>query len=1299
MHTLVLLGNLRTATLFEELGESTTGWSDVMNSVSNALEEDVDLPLANATSILSGSIATIGDVQYYLDQYIALFGDGVGSIADKMQNDSSGLPVGGSSLLQRRHQDATASIFAERLGGANALDGVRMKGRQSPSVSTFSLVQEAPKSQLVPLIQSLANVTSSDIWRLINRTVPEAQREELVERTRSFIRGTTNLSLEEARAAINNTICATMSASVVHLQQMSGKGTQGDVCEPFRTFYRGDSNLALLNDKLKSMSFYDPPSSYNETMDLILEVYYNITNATEPPENATVVREALRDFILNATNITNPLDYEEALELLNETVHFLVPILLTPLEAKLVDLWNEIEPALNITGEFLYRFADKVQHFLEDFSKSLDRAQKVFDLIMNNFKGVGEGKEQMEYDTFNLFDVSGTGWISVDDLKEVSVMYDFPALAGEKAEELHKDYDVNQDGKIKEDEFSLLVEDDTVPGVMSEVLRQYSSKLQTIAGNIAAAKDREEVATATVDYLTLVCAKNLTKVGWVSDALTNGSLPIEFTTDVLVGLAMDVDNPDKVTTADVGQIVVGEMCRLDADYVQQCVDLMGDPVFWESEGFDPQDQPVAIERVTNWMENSGYVSLLSLAHAAKNPTSLLALYKNKVKISSDLPMVLGQVVKRRMKRYIVLKAQRRHQREAQLYCTDSSVSLRNKLLGGTSAMSLLAGDSQDQAVNKGQPAAPETLQFAQWLSWNASDTSKRFEEQSFDYSGSSSSQSQSVGDKVMGMLNKISGALDTMKEYASESGQEKMKDVFFGFPDRAADEIVAAFDEKLQEALAEYEEQEAAAFTYIKGLFASHEDGAPPPSPMKAVNDSGLGNSTFGNISRQIANSSIGEAIERYLNSSDWVNESGGVLNATGAYPPEEESDVNELMQVTTRSGLALQQSAPKHHRMKKTLTGAMALHRNWGDSRPRNKDAERKSLVQVSAHGTILEEEEEEPAALFQTGSEVTKAAASQVNAHDGISLGSALVDLADEPTLEPTLAPTLYQPTVAPEDEGLLEDEDYDPYAWEELSSYLANLKSILPEVTDSYKLARRKTSDLGSNLAKNFGTFKDKGSPIFDDMSDLYAILWTCYYALFVFLTFLMLLYGFWGSGWCGGCCPNVERTDEDPEEQERPYTFLEKIQCCCAACGTCITRSCGTSAAFWSIAIFFQIIALILFIVSIVLTLVGGIKAFLSAGCGQVYVLTDPTVCTTYMETVEFFLQSFLKDTSDLAGEVCEDTKLTTCQLIADELKVTFISITVGSIAAAVLTFQLVVEAAIVHERHRWMYFFKEVNKEA
>jgi len=467
--------------------------------------------------------------------------------------------------------------------------------------------------------------------------------------------------------------------------------------------------------------------------------------------------------------------------------------LMTNLRTGMYSFLDIIRPALIRIGQFLIQFGEQVQAGVEGFSTTIDRVQQLFNELMAEFTEVGLNKEEMIYDTYGLFDVTGTGTISVTDLQNVSNIFGISALQGQMAVDLHETYDINEDGELDESEFHLFVDDERIPMSMSVVLREYSRRLSQVSGNLAAGRMREEIATSVVNYFALVCAKNHTKVGWVSDRLTNGSLPLEFTAGILKQLVINADDVNKLTVVDVGPVVIAEMVRLQPDYVSQALELMSDPEFWVSEGFDIEVQPEIVEVATRWV-----VEALHAEHAAP---SLRQLFGKEAAIASikeatteallaAMPAAARSMTKRRVKRFKAQRLQQKIQRHERLFSSHTSRMLFNELLGGRTASGGGQSPAVEAAINSGVPAVPATLQFAEWLSWNASDTADRFQEQCFTYSGQSSNTLNSFANQMKSMAARISSFLDTMMEHATPRGIQELEERVVNFLDSAADEIM-----------------------------------------------------------------------------------------------------------------------------------------------------------------------------------------------------------------------------------------------------------------------------------------------------------------------------------------------------------------------------------------------------------------------------------------------------------------------------------------------------------------------------
>lgn len=256
--------------------------------------------------------------------------------------------------------------------------------------------------------------------------------------------------------------------------------------------------------------------------------------------------------------------------------------------------------------------------------------------------------------------------------------------------------------------------------------------------------------------------------------------------------------------------------------------------------------------------------------------------------------------------------------------------------------------------------------------------------------------------------------------------------------------------------------------------------------------------------------------------------------------------------------------------------------------------------------------------------------------------------------------------------------------------IMTLLTDIQLALPTVVDDLKFARTEVSAIAETLDTIFSNFQSSGPPIFEEISSLYSTLWIVYFVVFAVLTASVLFYGFWASGWFGGPKPSSDG------DYQPPQTCMERMRCCCSSCLSCM-RSCHDSnLCFWSFVILLEIIVFVLFIVAIVLCLLGGIKAFISLGCTTIYVVNDETICQGVLSLIGSFLSTFFSGIGDLAT-ACGDQNLLTCGLIASKTASATMYMILGSLIAAVLSFQMIIETAIMHERARWRKIFDDEAK--
>lgn len=1114
-HSLVLSGNLATAKAMSTLGKSTGGWSSIGTEVSGSLTSELDKIMTNVTGVLTKAIKSLVSVQTAIDTVLGL----AGSVTD-----------------------ASTSAFEKGMS-------------KNATGKGAGFVQTQASVDMYKMHEALKNHSYAGPW------APKMG----------------DLTVEGGLASPKGSLIE---------QEVNFMGQLG---QPVMAALDPIEVLTDLEDfeedeLLKSLPVWNTRTVESLTGNVMTGALQFWRTARDH-----AARLSPEQVPANASSFPTPQEFKIAL---TATIHELVKQLTSGASKVLNKLFAVIEPALIQIGKWVTTFGTKVTDKIEQFMTSLDNVQKIFDQIMAKLSSSsGEGKDQMIHESYNLFDASHTGYISAQDLKDVGKFYGVNGLMGGKADELFKTYDEDNSGKMLKPEFNLFVEDTSVPNIMSTVLRVYAKKLSEIAGNVKAARYRDEVAGTVMEYLSLTCAKNMTKVGWVSDTLTNRSLPHEFSADVIVSFALNLDNPDKVTTADVGAIIVKEMARLNAKYVGQLLALTMDPGYWAKEGFDPVDQAKCVHRFTLWVSNTPYASEALAAQQAsldagnilaKNPTPPAPAPASQLQVEVDsegvkaesageaeaetvvqltseqisaMPARLHQEVLNRQKIYQRSKliAKRLEMMEKQE--TPTVKALKSSL----GAISLLADPASEAAVNKGVPARPETLRFAQFLSNNASATADAIVQLCFDYTSESSSPLDSFSVQIKNMIKKVQNFISLMQNYAGEEGVKRLQNEIHNFANNSATDIVNIIEPAIEAAV-------------DKILTKYNGTGM---SPASIIED----------VLRNWTNMTLPSSVKAKLSSF-----SGFSAAAT----PE-----------------------------------------------------------QAEYHLAVLQEEATKRM-LSQGGSD----APGEVSANE----------LIQQLNLGPI---------------------------WSTLQYTLSILSSALPQVVADLKFARKEVSSVSSTLNSIFTTFSAKGPPIFDLVAKLYKMVWTAYFVLFFLLTLGVLFYGLWASGFLGG--PQAAANVSGEEWYERPSGFRDRCAICCHCCDGCLRGCADSHLCFWGFIILFQIIVLILFVVSIVLCLLAGIKAFIVAGCAEVYLLGDPKICTGTLATVKGFLLTFLQTTGIPLANTCDEKTLLTCQLIGEKLKTSSMFTVLGSLIAAVFSFQMIVESAILHERARWRRIFDEESK--
>jgi len=875
--------------------------------------------------------------------------------------------------------------------------------------------------------------------------------------------------------------------------------------------------------------------------------------ATVVDERMQDVTQGMTDAILVLSSVQSHMDDigDIASGLLNDEDvdddlrHELAPVA-KKLREDLPKLFGYVKPVLEQIQKWLVAFGEKLMKAMESFSIGFEVAQKVLDQITQQLTATGTNADEMRNQTYNLFDVSNTGFVTVQDLKDVSILYSITALQGKKAHELFEKYDANEDKQLDTEEFGLLVDDDSLPGAMAVVLRSYAKKLSVIAGQVAAARMRDEVAEAVSSYLSLVCAKNLTKVGWVAVALSNGSLPLPFTADVMAQLALDSDRPGKLTTADVGGLVIEKMVQHSSEHVAEAMELLVDASFWEDEGFDPEHQAHVVKKVGEWI------------HAAKKSEQDESLFLNRFGVRRELWLNSSA------------------HSAVQLHGAGGEADLGSFLQGFSNrqARTIVATEC---VTNEGD--CVEDAAFLQ-------DVVRR--RSTLTMSPAATLPHPPAAEKMEDHDNEEERDWPRVCENVailSQQQHERAKHV-------ARAERLAARMEASNIALS--------ARTSLRSFISLQE---PDPEAEMAMRSGQKAKPETLKFAQWLANNESNTAHLR--------------LEMAFVYSAQSSGAADSVAQVFSKMVKRFQSF----------------LH---------------------------IQEKYASPRAIERLENFVS---------HTVNFLNHYLTEVIDEPDVaEDVLLNTTKM---------LMEQLSK---VFDKAEPALDSFRRSLPTAISSLKKARKEVSAVAKVLDSGFTILGAKAPPVFTISSEMYSVMWICYFVFFILLTFGMLFFALYASGYIGKSLP----ADEAVENYEPPQGSANLLRACLASCCSCLTMCDDYQICFWSCILLVQVFWLVMFVASFMLLLVMGLKAFIAAGCAPVYMLGDVTVCSQALQLVSSWLEG-----NDWLGSVSQDSpdSLLVCHIVSQKFGKGILMSALSNVLAATLTFLMIVDSAMMHERKR------------
>jgi hypothetical protein len=924
---------------------------------------------------------------------------------------------------------------------------------------------------------------------------------------------------------------------------------------------------------------------------------------------------------------------------------------------------DKLKPALIQVGKFIIKFGEKVQQIIESFSVTLDRVQKVFDQVMASMAGKGPNEALMMHQTFHMFDAMNTGAVTVDGLMDVGHLYDIPALQGSKSAMIIKKYDRDHSGDLDHEEFLMFVHGGDIPNVLSVVLRSFAKSLAKVSGQVGGAKFRAEIAAQTCDYLELMTAKNHTKVDWISDHLGNGSLPLPFVSGVLITLALKVDDPNTHKTVPTGAYTVSQIFNLHPKGFAKAFDNALNETFYLSQGYSADFFPVVSQRLTHWA---------NMASAGKDPYSEVpapkeGLLQKEARASADGKVgTAGTTIKVERKLLDTMEDMAYKVAEANManHLADIQAEynlLEEELFGSETAQFILHHMYAGQRVSVSKAstsnpalaatksqilALPATLQFAKWLSWNASHTAKLFNAWSFKYQKTSSNAIDSFATQVQSMVKKIQGFIKMMMKYSTPDGIDQLENTLIDYAEAQMKAMLIVTKKRVNNLVA----RNAPSVELARDENERYENalGGPlgnglAPGVEKELKAQLKAHGCMIPCKDKFAADKIVLAGNEKINKSfvdDTVHSSCMIpCNKSAPLTTAVLSDeITKLLgNVSDVSLASVSSSLDKHMKVSflhvEVSKGLKALHK----------------AGMGKADQTLMSQLKRDVQTALDSGMKSSRAA------------GSKLVEEDEEEGIVDILAELI--------DDALM---------------VLNALTHALPQASKALIFAKKEVSMLSKTLENIFKVFETKGPELFDLIDLYYARIWRMYYFLMLTLPASLLFYAFWAGGFFGG-----PGTKVDQPRVRRPNALAKICGCiedCCRCC--CAAHEWqgygGAECCFWSVILFLQFVVLLLFIMAILISIIAAVQFFLAAGCAQIYLLGDQTICGNVLSNLKMFLDTIFPGVAEFPDH-CISKNLLTCVLIGKKMKTAAEYTVLGSFAAATFTFQMIVESGELHNR--------------
>jgi len=239
-------------------------------------------------------------------------------------------------------------------------------------------------------------------------------------------------------------------------------------------------------------------------------------------------------------------------------------------------------------------------------------------------------------------------------------------------------------------------------------------------------------------------------------------------------------------------------------------------------------------------------------------------------------------------------------------------------------------------------------------------------------------------------------------------------------------------------------------------------------------------------------------------------------------------------------------------------------------------------------------------------------------------------------------------------------------------------------LPLGIEALVFSRKSVVKVSSTLRSTFENFLNTGPNIFSEISAMTKQIWIIYYCLMIPLTLGLLAFAFWTCGFFDAA-DGQDKADAAPIDYTAPVTCGERLGVWWSSCSLCLKGYAHTPYCFWSCIILLETVIILVYACTVILVVFAYLTRLMQSSCMQIYILGDESICTNNLEKIREFADHFLGDHP--LTSTCGDYRLLLCKHIKDSMMASSVLTTIGSIVATILSHQMIIESAILHERSR------------